>query len=716
MEQVFTAAPHHDVLLLIFQLAVLLFTARMLGELAQRLGQPTVVGEILAGIVLGPSLLSSAIPQLGDAIVPHTDVQGYLLETVSLLGVMFLLIVTGLEINVPLIRSQAQSAIGVATGGLVVPLLMGFALGQLLPDRLLVDQDERLVFGLFLATAMSISAIPVVAKVLLDLNLTRRNIGQTIIAAAMIDDTTGWILLSIVIGLAGGSAITIGSVLSSVISVVGFLVLSFTVWRWIVFQLYAVVQNRLEMRDKTLSFVVFAMFAWGAFTQLIGLEALLGAFVTGVVIGQIRGLSADVIHQLESIALGIFAPIFFAVAGLKVNALNLLTVELFPATLVVIGVAVICKISGVYIGARLIGKSDHWTALFYGAGLNARGSMEIIVATIGLSMGVLTQDMFSIIVVMAVVTSLMAPFLLRYAVHHIEIGPEEARRLAHEDMVSENLIANVQRVLVPIRLREKGGPAQLIEGKVIERLQKKSELSVTLLTIVEPDQQAAAKQFLDDVGTLFPAAPIIKKIVTKGNVREQILEEARKGYDLMILGAAERQSNSAALFSPIIDDLIRLAPCPTLLVQGGHLRERSPGLDKILVPSNGSLSSRRAAEVAFACAVPDTMVEILQVVEAPNHSEPRTLFDTTLVRQLLIAQQSVETLRQLGEMQNVLTVADVQVSAFPESVILDNASTKDVDLIVLGTSVGVGSDRLYLGPRVEHILANATCPVVVINM
>jgi Kef-type K+ transport system membrane component KefB len=571
--ETFTAASHHDILVLMFQLAILLFTARMLGELAQWLGQPTVVGEIFAGILLGPSLLSGLIPALGEWIVPQTEVQGFLLENVSLLGVMFLLIVTGLEINIPLIRSQARSAVGVAIGGLLLPLAIGFSLGQMLPDHLLANPAQRFVFALFLATSMSISAIPVVAKVLLDLNLTRRDIGQTIIAAAMIDDTTGWILLSVVIGLAGGTAVTVGSVLQSVGSVLAFLIISFTAGQWLVSRLFDFVQNRLEMRDKVLSLIILCMFMWGTITQFIGLEALLGAFVTGVVFGQVRGLSADVIHKLESIALGIFAPIFFAVAGLKVNALNLLTPELMLTTIVVIGVAVVCKIAGVYAGSRIIGKSDHWTALFFGAGLNARGSMEIIVATIGLTLCVLTQDMFSIIVVMAVFTSVMAPALLRWALSHIEPSQQELNRLEQEKLTSESMIANVHRVLLPVRLRDKSGTSQLIEGTILEKLQAKTDISLTLITVVDVPNQARAKAFLDDLETMFSIPTIVKKVLVQSNVREQILEEARKGYDLMILGAAEKQSKGSTLFTPLVDDLIRLAPCPTIMVQGERLQE-----------------------------------------------------------------------------------------------------------------------------------------------
>jgi Kef-type K+ transport system membrane component KefB len=154
--EVCTAASHDEVLQLVVQIAVLLASARLLGELARRLGQPTVVGEILAGVILGPSLLSGLVPMIGDWIIPQTAVQGHLLEVVALIGVMFLLILTGLETDLDLIRRRARTALGVSAGGLTVTFASGLALGFAVPDSLLGDPTERTVFALFVATALAI--------------------------------------------------------------------------------------------------------------------------------------------------------------------------------------------------------------------------------------------------------------------------------------------------------------------------------------------------------------------------------------------------------------------------------------------------------------------------------------------------------------------------------------------------------------------------------
>lgn len=411
----FTAIPHHEILILLIQMAVLLGMARLLGDLAMKVRQPAVVGELLAGILLGPSFLSTFVPVVGEWILPPTPAQGHLLEVVTLMGAIFLLLFTGLEMNVATIRRHTRVAVGTAAGGLILPLVIGLGLGFTLPDFLLVDPANRITFAFFIAAALSISAIPVIVKVLMDLNLLRHEVGQIIIAAGVIDDTVGWILLSIIAGVAAGSAVTVGSVAQAVGSVLLFLLFSFTIGRWGVQRLFTMVQEQGVSSNRILTLVVVLTFAWSAITHGMGLEPILGAFVMGILFSQMPELPRTVIHTLESVALGVFAPLFFAVVGLKVNLLNLATPELLGISLLVIAGATFSKVVGTYVGARLLGKQPHWTALAYGAGLNARGAMGIIVATLGLSLGILTQDMFSIIVLMALATSLMAPTLLRFA-------------------------------------------------------------------------------------------------------------------------------------------------------------------------------------------------------------------------------------------------------------------------------------------------------------
>lgn len=721
---VFTAASHDDILRLVVQVGLLLAVARLLGELAQRLKQPAVVGEILAGILLGPSLISSMFPALGAWIVPQTDVQGYLLEVVSLLGVMFLLLITGLETDLRLIKRHARTALSVSWGGIGVTFGTGFALGMVLPDFLLVDPDERLVFALFVGTAMSISAIPVIAKVLMDLNLIRRDVGQTILAAGMSDDTIGWIMLSTVAGIAAGEVVTLSRVAATVGSVLLFLGLSITVGQWLMSRALRGVQDRMISDERLLTLVVVAAFGFGAISQALHLEAILGAFVAGILFGQMRRLPGHVVRRLESLTLGIFAPVFFAVAGLKVNIQNLFSPTLIAVTLVVIGIATMGKVVGTYAGARLVGGKDHWTALSFGAGLNARGAMEIIIATVGLSLGVLSQDMFSIIVVMAIATSLMAPFALRWVLARVRIGDEEAERLKREELASQSLVADIHRVLLPVRLQSDAeAPTQQVEAHLLEKLNRKSTLSLTLLTVVKEEARAEAQQFLDQLREHFPGAEeVVTKLAQGDSPEDAILEEAKKDYDLVVLGAsrtAERSHN--VLFSRIIDEIVRSAPCPTLIVHGGDLGPdwRS---SRILVPSNGSTPARNAAELAFY--VSDSTsdghrdeVTVVNVIPRDELVQALTgrVDPNMRNRRRVIGRGIVEELRDLGESLDVITYAEAREAETVEAGILDLAQRKSADLILLGTGVRPGGERLYLGTRVEQILASARCPVAVFN-
>lgn len=712
----FSAAPHYDILILLVQIAVLLITARTLGEIAQRFKLPSVVGEIMAGILLGPSLLSGCFPEISAWIIPATKSQGHLLEVISLLGAMFLLLITGLETDFALIRRHARTALGVAAGGLILPLVTGFFLGQYLPDSLLVHPNQRLIFSLFVATAMSISAIPVIAKVLMDMGLTRRDIGQTIIAAGMCDDTVGWILLSIVVGLASGHAVTPASVMIAVARVGLFMAVSFSLGRLIVKRALDFVQDEVHSQFRLLTLVVVLTFAWGAITQAMKLEAVLGAFVMGILFGQMPRLPKTVHRTLQAMTIGIFAPIFFAVAGLKVNVTHLADPKLLLIAGIVIGVATFGKVSGAYIGARLIGRCDHWTALSYGAGLNARGAMEIIIATIGLSLGILTQDMFSIIVLMAMVTSLMAPFALKALLKRVIPSAEELARLKKEEIAKKSFFANIHRVLVPVRCRDDHDVVnQTIEANILAKLAAKTDLSVTLFTVAMPDKKDECLAYLNKVGPLFAQKEVIKKVAEGYKTSDLILDEAKKDYDLLVLGAADQSSYSNVLFTPLVDFLVRVSPSATMVVKSHDLPPNwQPS--RILIPTNGATAARHAAEIGFALASgPDDDVILLNVVAYDSHSRRYETSNDVFEHRLGIGHQIVEEVRQLGEALGVKTLVDVRVGTDPETVILDIAKKKNVDLIILGTDLRAGSDKLFFGPRVERILNNAPCPVLVVN-
>jgi Kef-type K+ transport system membrane component KefB len=715
--EIFQAAINDSILRLLIQISVLLLTARIFGELSQKIGQPAVLGEILAGIVLGPSLLGNLFPFIHGWIIPETEAQVNLLGVITLIGAMFLLLITGLETDLVLIKHHSKKAAATAFGGLVIPFSAGYFFSQYIPDHFLVDPSQRIIFGLFLATAISLSAIPVIAKVLIDLKLIRRDIGQITIAAGMIDDTAAWIILSIVLGLIGGEVITAGTIAFSFGKVILFVLLSFYFGKLIVKYFVSYTLNKFSSRDKILTVIIVFTFALGAVAQAIQLEAVLGAFIAGIILAQLPSIPKDSIEKIESITFGIFAPIFFAGAGLKVNLFDLFRTDLLIIGVVLIVVAVISKILGAYLGSRLLTKTDHWTALSFGAGLNARGAIQIIVATIGLSFGIISQEIYSLIIITAVITSLMAPVMLRWTLSHVKPEAQELKRLQQEELLRDNLLVRVHRVLLPVRSREMNNISlsKMIEARILERIGRKTSLDVTLLTISDEKGKAESQQFLNTLSAFFKKFPVTKKIAESKNTLESILEEVRKDYDLLIVGATERQKNSDMLFNPIVDNLVRLSPCPSIVVQSRQVSEEwRPS--RILVPTNGSLSSKRAAEVAFGIAYHDhDQVHILNVVESKDNFASLDIEGSSKERRLTFAHQIVDELKKLGESLNVKTFTEVEIGEDPDKVILKMSREKNFDLIILGTDIRPGTDKLYLGPRVERILNNCTCPVLVVN-
>lgn len=709
---------HSEMFILALQITLLLASARMLGEIARRLGQPSVIGEILAGILLGPSCLGAIFPFVHYIFSPENPAPKYFLQVLSLMGVMLLLLLTGFETDLKLIARKAKSVMGTSAGGLTVSLVSGFTLGMLIPDHFLNQPSQRLIFALFLATSMSISAIPVIAKILIDLNLIRRDIGQAIIATGMIDDTVGWMILSIVSGLAAGQSVNSLSIAKSVGSVLLFIVLSFTVGRWLVRQALIFVQDEIQSPQRYITLVVLMAFAWGTLGHLLNLEPLFGAFMIGIVFTQMPRLPQFVHERIESMTMGIFAPMFFAIAGLKVNLGNLLKPEVLTMAVIVIGIATASKILGTYLGARLIGRVNHWTALSFGAALNARGAMEIIVATIGLSLGILTTDFYSIIVLMAVITTLFAPIALRYTLRHVPMSDEEIARIKEEDANRTSPIARIHRILVPLRNREESDRSRImlsIKSLILQEIDKKNGSSVTLFSVVPPDSRAKNPAGSTPSKLLFPQKEVVPKLVPGSDPVNTILDECQKDYDLLLLGASEQSNNSETLFSSVIDSLIRLAPCPTAIV---HAKDASQfwSPKKILIPTSGSLASKYAVEFGYLLSSRETeTVTILNVVVKEKHDWHALMHDDIFERQLKNSIRMLEDLRKDGEAKGIPAKAEVKVGTEPEQVILEVSQKENYDLIILGTDVHPVSDRLFLGPRVERILRNATCPVLIVN-
>jgi len=718
----------HELLLFLIQVSVLLLVARGLGELMRYINLPPVVGELLAGVLLGPSVFGLLLPDLRAHIFPPSQEQSNLLSVISWLGVLFLLIVTGLETDLKLILRKGKTALLISLGGIIVPFISGFGLGWLLPDSFLADPAKRLVFSLFIATAMSISAVPVIAKVLMDLNLIRRDIGQVTLAAGMTDDTIGWILLSVVSGLASSGKFDFQTIFHSVSAAILFLALAFTIGGTIVDQIFRWVDDYIGGISASISVVLILSLLAAALTHTLGLEAALGAFVMGILSGQSRRFSNQAGHMLEVFTAAFLAPIFFAGAGLKVNLLALLVPNTLIFGLIVLAFACLGKFIGSYIGSR-VGGLSHWEGVAMGSGMNARGAMEIVVATIGLSLGVLNQQMYSIIVMVAIVTSLMAPSLLRWSLSKVVISEEEAQRLEQEEQDSRSFIKQIKRILI----HTSGGPNIQLAAQPVGLMAHQNSIEVTSLYALsdkQPQKKAlrtTATQVKDTAAELalafvaeemqLPADTIRQTKTESGRSKaEVILNEANKNYDLIVLGASEQSTSQKALFNLLVDKVVQEAPCATMVVkshlpraQGESCKIAQQQIKNILVPTLGTDYSKKALEIASTIAAQTgALVMIVNVINLPS-------FEYLFYEQRSLSRDLLEQQALIGSNLGADVKTYILQGTSPERQILDFAKTQKVDLIILGSNIRMVTGRVFFGHSVDAILNKAHCPVAVIT-
>lgn len=415
----------HQLFLFLVEVAILYLAARLGGEVAARVGIPLHVGELLAGILIGPSLLGSLAPGAFERLFPADPAQRALLDVFSWTGIIFLVLLAGLETRLGILRQAKGAVLGGWIGGFWLPLLAGFALGLAFPDDLIPAGIERPVFALFLATAMSISAIPVIARILMDLDLYRTRVGMIILSTAIADDTMGWIVLSLVAGLVTGG-LEPWAVGRTVALTLGFVAVAFTVGRPAVKALMRA-GRRLRAPYADVALMMLLVLGSGALTQAIGVHMVLGAFVAAILIGRYRRLDPGTHDAIRRVGMGFFVPFFFAYTGIKVDLTALEGSGLLFAFLAVL-VACLGKIVGGGVGTRL-GGLPFWEAAAVGFGLNARGAMELVIAALGLSIGVLNDASYAIIVLIAVLTTVMAAPTLKFCIERA--GPEATR--LHED-------------------------------------------------------------------------------------------------------------------------------------------------------------------------------------------------------------------------------------------------------------------------------------------
>jgi len=398
-----------EVLNFLIIVSVILISSRLLGAVFRKFKQPVVVGEILAGIIIGPSLLGSVFPDLFKQVFLSQPRAYGAFDGLANVGVIMLMFIAGTEVDLKQIRKQGKQAASISLMGLLFPFALGFFCIWFFHDYIFaVPETNRLIPALFFGTALSITALSVIVKVLMDLNIIRTKVGGLVLTAAMIDDFLGWILFSIIIQMMNAKASDAS--FSSILMVLIFVGFMMTAGRWLINKILGFAAKYLAPPSGVITVGICLCMLGAVFTEYLGIRGIFGAFLVGVAVGDSEHFNKNIEHLIQQFIVNILAPLFFASVGLRVNFVTNFDLSV---VLIILGIACVAKIVGAGIGSRMSGLNKN-ESLSIAFGMNARGSQEIVLGMLALQAKIIDERIFVGLVVMTMVTILIAGPVMKF--------------------------------------------------------------------------------------------------------------------------------------------------------------------------------------------------------------------------------------------------------------------------------------------------------------
>ncbi len=396
-----------EVLHFLIIVTVVLVLARTLGELCRKYKQPSIIGEIIAGIILGPTLLGAYWHDMFNNIFLSAPRAYGAFDGLANVGIILLMFIAGFEVDIKQIKRDGKQAAAISLTGIIFPFIIGFAAAWFFYERIFQNSDSnQFVTSMFFGTALSITALSVITKVLMDLNILKTKIGNIVLTSAMIDDFLGWVLFSIVMQMMHSK--DQGS-WTSVAMVLVFALFMVTIGRWGVNKMLFVAQKNLKI-GRVITLAICLCFIAAIITEYLGVRGVFGAFLMGVAVGDSEYFTERHKLILHQFTVNIIAPLFFASVGLRLNFIANFNLEVVA---IILGIACLAKLLGAGIGSRISGMNKN-ESIAIAFGMNARGSQEIVLGLLALQAKIIDERVFEALVVMTVATVIISGPIMKY--------------------------------------------------------------------------------------------------------------------------------------------------------------------------------------------------------------------------------------------------------------------------------------------------------------
>lgn len=523
----------HPLALLLAQIVTIILVAKLFGWMCTKIGQPTVIGEMLAGIVLGPSLVGMYFPEFSEALFPKQSLGN--LQFLSQIGLVLFMFIVGMEVDLKVLRNKAHDAIVISHASIIIPFAMGMGLAYYIYQSFAPDNVQFLSFALFMGIAMSITAFPVLARIVQERGIHKTKLGTIVITCAAADDITAWCILAAVIAIV--KAGSVGSALYTILLSVTYVFLMIKLVRPFLKRIGDIYSTKESLTKGVVAIFFLTLIISSYATEIIGIHALFGAFMAGTIMPENIKFRNIFIEKVEDVALVLLLPLFFVFTGLRTQIGLLNDIEAWKLTGLIILVAVVGKFAGSTLAAKFVGQN--WKdSLSIGALMNTRGLMELVVLNIGYDLGVLTPEVFAMMVIMALATTFMTGPALDFINWIFKSKTTEITQEVHE--------IGKYKILVSFDVPERGKSLLRLANGLSKKMNDNAIITAMHLTSLSEVHHYNTEEIETESfsAVIQESKDLNQKITTlykaSNDIDTDIVEVANKGnYDLLLIGVGQ---------------------------------------------------------------------------------------------------------------------------------------------------------------------------------